>query len=91
MRWVGQIPPENTGQLLSAIEANIGEETPEVQWAMNFTAGWIGVYDKQYRSRCISLGQRTGLYKDEVVSRGCTPNFLPEFIAIESNKRNLGE
>ena len=91
LRWVGQIPPENTGQLLSAIEANIGEETPEVQWAMNFTAGWIGVYDKQYRSRCISLGQRTGLYKDEVVSRGCTPSFLPEFIAIESNKRNLGE
>ncbi|RZM24955.1 MAG: DNA alkylation repair protein, partial [Pedobacter sp.] len=23
------------------------------------------------------------------VSKGCTPDYLPEFITIESNKRNL--
>jgi len=34
------------------------------------------------------LGEKTGLYKDEMVSRDCTPNYLPEFIAIEVNKRN---
>lgn len=88
LRWVGQIPPENTGHLLSAIEANIAKEEPEVQWAMNFTAGWIGVYDKKYRTRCIALGEKTGLYKGEMVSKGCTPNYLPEFIAIESGKRD---
>lgn len=88
LRWTGQTPPDNTEDLLSAIEANIRQEEPEVQWAMNFIAGWIGVYDQKYRARCIELGENTGLYKDEMVSRGCTPNYLPEFIAIEVNKRN---
>lgn len=89
LRWVGQIPPDNTGDLLSDIEANIMKEAPEVQWAMNFTAGWIGVYDKQYRARCVALGDKTGLYKGKTVSKGCTPDYLPEFIAIESGKRDL--
>ena len=89
LRWTGQTPPANTAELLTKIETNISSEKPEVQWAMNFTAGWIGVYEKQYRSRCIAIGVETGLYKGEMVSKGCTPNYLPEFIAIESNKRNL--
>ena len=89
LRWTGQTPPSNTPELLTKIEANITKEEPEVQWAMNFAAGWIGVYEKQYRSRCIALGEKTGLYKGEMVSKGCTPNYLPEFITIESSKRNL--
>ena len=89
LRWLGQTPPPNTAELLSIIEKQIEKEQPEVQWAMNFTAGWIGVFDKKYRTRCIEVGKKTGLYKDEMVSKGCTPNYLPEFIAIESNKRNL--
>jgi 3-methyladenine DNA glycosylase AlkD len=89
LRWTGQEPPENTSDLLSTIEANIATEEPEVQWAMNFTAGWIGVYEKKYRNRCITLGEKTGLYKGEMVSKGCTPNYLPEFIAMESNKRKI--
>jgi 3-methyladenine DNA glycosylase AlkD len=89
LRWTGQTPPANTPELLTKIEANITKEEPEVQWAMNFTAGWIGVHEKQYRNRCIKLGEKTGLYKGEMVSKGCTPDYLPEFIAIESKKRNL--
>lgn len=87
LRWTGQTSPDNTADLLSAIEANITKEEPEVQWAMNFTAGWIGVYDEKYRERCIKIGEKTGLYKDERVSKGCTPNYLPKFITIEVNKR----
>ena len=75
--------------MVTAIEAKISQEQPEVQWAMNFTAGWIGVYEEQYRKRCVIIGEDTGLYKDETVSKGCTPNYLPEFIMIESNKRDL--
>ncbi|TXK33811.1 DNA alkylation repair protein [Pontibacter qinzhouensis] len=87
LRWTGQTPPDNTPELLSKIEANINSEAPEVQWAMNFTASWIGVYDESYRSRCIIIGEKTGLYKDEVVAKGCTPNYLPAFIEIEVDKR----
>ena len=89
LRWTGKTPPNNTSDLLTAIEAKISQEQPEVQWAMNFTAGWIGVYEEQYRKRCVIIGEDTGLYKDEKVSKGCTPNYLPEFIMIESNKRDL--
>ena len=89
LRWTGQKPPANTPELLTKIEAHIAKEEPEVQWAMNFTAGWIGIYEKQYRNRCITLGEKTGLYKGQMVSKGCTPDYLPEFIAIESGKRNL--
>lgn len=88
LRWVGQPPPENTGYLLYKIEEHIIKEAPEVQWAMNFTAGWIGVFEQQYRERCIALGEKTGLYKEEMVSKGCTPNYLPEFIRIEAGKRS---
>jgi len=88
LRWTGQTPPDNTAELLSAIEANIMQEQPEVQWAMNFTAGWIGVYDEKHRERCIEIGEKTGLYKGEMVAKGCTPSYLPEFISIEVYKRN---
>lgn len=87
LRWTGQTPPDNTADLLSKIEANISKEEPEVQWAMNLTAGWIGVYEEKYRSRCIELGKNIGLYKDDKVAKGCTPSYLPEFIAMEVNKR----
>jgi 3-methyladenine DNA glycosylase AlkD len=89
LRWMGQTPPPNTEVLLAAIEKHIANEEPEVQWAMNFTAGWIGVFDKKYRARCVEVGESTGLYKGQMVSKGCTPDYLPEFIAIESNKRSL--
>lgn len=89
LRWTGKTGAENTQYLLDEIEKKMLSEEPEVQWAMNFTAGWIGVYNPEYRDRCIQIGIDSGLYKDEVVSKGCTPSYLPEFIAIEAKKRNL--
>jgi len=86
LRWVGQTPPANSEYLLSLIEKRIASEKSEVQWAMNFTAGQIGIFQEEFRSRCIALGEQTGLYKDAVVAKNCTPNYLPEFIAIQVAK-----
>jgi len=86
LRWTGQTPPDNTEELLTSIEARLEKEVSEVQWAMNFTAGQIGTYDEAYRSRCIEIGKKTGLYRDEVVAKGCTPSYLPEFIRIQVGK-----
>lgn len=86
LRWVGQTPPPNTEELLSVIEKEIENEAPQVQWAMNFTAAQIGVFQQEYRKRCIALGERTGLYKDEMVAKNCTPNYLPDFINIQVAK-----
>lgn len=90
LRWMGNTAHANTEDLLAAIEEKIASEQPEVQWAMNFTAGQIGKWQEAYRARCIAIGEETGLYKDEVVPRGCTPSYLPEFIRIEVAKLKDG-
>lgn len=86
LRWMGNTSHDNTEYLLAAIEANIINEQPEVQWAMNYTAGQIGKWQVAHRARCIAIGEETGLYRDEVVARGCTPSYLPRFIEIEVAK-----
>ena len=88
LRWMGNTEHSNTEYLLSSIEKNIMNEQPGVQWAMNFTAGQIGKWEEKYRKKCISIGKETGLYKDEIVPKNCTPNYLPKFIPIEVAKLN---
>ena len=86
LRWMGKTDQTNTEELLTFIEANMMDEQPAVQWAMNYTAGQIGKWQEEYRNRCIAIGEKTGLYKDEIVSKGCTPSYLPKFISIEVAK-----
>ncbi len=86
LRWVGQTPPPNSEYLLSVFEKQVANEKPEVQWAMNFTVAQIGIFQPELRSRCIALGEKFALYKDEIVHRGCTPNYLPELISIQVGK-----
>lgn len=86
LRWMGNTSHTNTDDLLNSIEANLADEQAEVQWAMNYAAGQIGKWQEEFRARCISIGEETGLYKDEVVSIGCTPSYLPKFIPIELAK-----
>ena len=88
LRWVGQTPPENSLNLLDSLEQNMANAEPDVQWAMNFCAGQIGVHEPKFRSRCIKLGKNLGLFKDERVAKNCTPSYLPEFIRIEVAKRD---
>ena len=87
LRWVGQAPPGNSEHLVRVLEAEMADAEPEVQWAMNFCAGQIGIHQPEFRARCICLGERLGLYKGERVSKNCTPSYLPEFIRIEVAKR----
>ena len=86
LRWMGNTSHSNTEELLSLIEVNIMNEQPEVQWVMNFIAGQIGKWQEKYRARCIAIGEETALYKDEIVPKGCTPSYLPQFIPIEVAK-----
>jgi 3-methyladenine DNA glycosylase AlkD len=87
LRWTGKTGHANTEALLNALEARMADEEPVVQWTMNFVAGWVGVFEPQHRDRCVALGERLGLYQDEVVPRGCAPSYLPEFIRVEVAKR----
>lgn len=87
LRWMGKIPYDNAEELLDIVEKNIVYEDPLVQWAMNFTTGQIGIHEEKYRTRCINIGLENKLYKDEKVSKGCTPNYLPLYITMEVEKK----
>lgn len=87
LRWTGKTEHDNTAHLVESIKNNMAAEAPEVQWAMNYCAGQIGIHDVTYRKQCINIGEDIGLYKDEPVPRGCTPNYLPELIRIEAQKK----
>lgn len=88
LRWTGRAHPlEQNSRLVDEIELSIASETPEVQWAMNFCAGWIAVFEPSLRKQCINLGIKHKLYKDDPVAKNCTPSYLPEFIRVEVAKR----
>lgn len=87
LRWIGQTPPDNSEHLLTSLETDMAKAEPTVQWAMNFAACQIGLHETAFRPRCIKLGKAVGLYKDDHVSKNCTPSYLPEFISIEAAKR----
>jgi 3-methyladenine DNA glycosylase AlkD len=87
LRWTGQTPPGNSADLLDSLGTTMADADPDAQWAMNFFACQIGLHEPEYRSRCIRLGEELGLYKHEHVSKNCTPQYIPEFIKIETAKR----
>jgi 3-methyladenine DNA glycosylase AlkD len=90
LRWTGQAlkaPPANSEALLATLEKSMAREQPEVQWTMNFCACWIALHEDQFRPRCLSLGTKLGLYKDDMVPKNCTPSYLPEFVRVELAKR----
>lgn len=89
LRWTGKTGHENTEELMDVIEETIMNENQPIQESMILTAGWIGVYNLEYRDRLVKFGEATGLYKDLKAPPGCTPWYLPEFIRIEAQKRGL--
>lgn len=88
LRWTGKAAPGNSSELMAALEKELADAEPVVQWAMNFCAAQIGIHEPEYRARCIALGEKLGLYREEKVARNCTPSYLPEFIRIEVEKRS---
>lgn len=87
LRWTGKIPVDNAKELLETLQGRMQHEHPDVQWTMNFCAAWIGVYQPEFRDECVALGEKLGLYKGEKEVPGCTPNYLPRFIEVETAKR----
>lgn len=67
--------------LLDRIEKEMPKAKPEVQWTMNFTLGAIGIRHATLRTRAVAIGEKIGLYKDWPVSKGCTPPYVPVWVA----------
>lgn len=67
--------------LLDRIEREMGTARPEVQWTMNNTLAAIGIHHPKLRPRAVALGEQIGLYRDWPKSPGCTPPFVPVWVA----------
>ena len=67
--------------LLDRIEKEMPKAKPEVQWTMNTTLGAIGIESAAHRERAIAIGEKIGLYRDWPVSKGCTPPYVPVWVA----------
>lgn len=69
------------GALLDRIEKELPKAKPEVQWTMNNTLAAIGIRHAKHRKRAVAIGEAVGLYKDWPVSKGCTPPYVPVWVA----------
>jgi 3-methyladenine DNA glycosylase AlkD len=67
--------------LLDRIEKEMPKAKTEVQWTMNNTLAGIGIHHAKHRKRAIAIGEKIGLYNDWPVSKGCTPPYVPVWIA----------
>lgn len=67
--------------LLDRIEKELPKAKPEIQWTMNNTLAAIGIHHETYRDRVLAIGEKIGLYSDWPVSKGCTPPYVPVWVA----------
>ena len=68
-------------RLLDRIENELPQALPEVQWTMNNTLAAIGIHHPPLRKRAVAIGEQIGLYRDWPTSKGCTPPFVPVWVA----------
>jgi len=73
--------------ILDRIEKEMRKAPPETKWTMNNTLAAIGINHVKHRTRAIAIGEKIGLYRDWPVSKGCTPPYVPVWVA-EMMKRN---
>ena len=67
--------------LLDRIDQELPGTLPEVQWTMNNTLAAIGIHHPTLRERVVAIGERIGLYQDWPTSKGCTPPYVPVWVA----------
>lgn len=73
--------------LLSRIEVELVDASPEAQWTMNNCLAGIGIHHAHLRERALTIGETLGVYRDYPTPKGCTSPFAPIWIN-EMVKRN---
>jgi 3-methyladenine DNA glycosylase AlkD len=75
--------------LLAQIEKELKQTPERKQWPMNHCLAEIGIHHPQHRARAIKIGERLAVHIDYPASPGCTPPYVPLWIA-EMVHRNEG-
>ena len=67
--------------LLDQIETEMKQAPDHKQWAMNHCLAEIGIHHPEHRKRAIGIGERLAVFIDYPASPGCTPPYVPVWIA----------
>jgi 3-methyladenine DNA glycosylase AlkD len=67
--------------LLDRIDTELATAAEPVRWTMNFCLGEIGIHHPEHRPRAVAIGERVGAYRDYPTSPGCTPPYVPIWVA----------
>jgi 3-methyladenine DNA glycosylase AlkD len=73
--------------LLVQIEKELKQAPAEKQWAMNHCLAEIGIHHAGLRTRAIKIGERLKVLIDYPASPGCTPPYVPLWIAEMVRRR----
>jgi 3-methyladenine DNA glycosylase AlkD len=57
------------------------------QWSMNHCLAEIGIHHPRFRKRSIEIGERLKVFIDYPASPGCTPPYVPVWIAEMVRRR----
>jgi 3-methyladenine DNA glycosylase AlkD len=83
----GNASREELASLLDTIEAKMKAAPYRLQEAMNVCLGEIGIRHADFRTRCIQIGEKLGVFKDYPTPKGCTSPYVPEWIAAVVSKK----
>ncbi|MGO1075191.1 DNA alkylation repair protein [Inquilinus sp. CA228] len=67
--------------LLDQIEAEMKDAPAPKQWSMNHCLAEIGIRHPAHRARAIGIGEKLQVLIDYPASPGCTPPYVPVWIA----------
>lgn len=73
--------------LLDQIERELRQTPEHKQWPMNHCLAEIGIHHPQWRKRAIAIGENLKVLIDYPASPGCTPPYVPLWIAEMVRRR----
>jgi 3-methyladenine DNA glycosylase AlkD len=76
--------------LLEQLERELKQAAAHKQWAMNHCLAEIGIHHREHRARAIAIGERLAVFIDYPASPGCTPPYVPAWIAEMVRRRDGG-
>lgn len=73
--------PEELSHYVDLVEQGLVGAPPLTQWAMNRAMCETAIRYEAFTDRCVEIGERLSVYKDQKVPKGCTSAYAPEWIA----------
>lgn len=73
--------------LLDQIEREMKQAPEHKQWTMNHCLAEIGIHHPALRKRAVQIGERLAVHIDYPASPGCTPPYVPLWIAEMVRRR----